>query len=77
MILDPGEKVLLRDAALIAVSLSIINEKMPEYHRSYNNSNKNCLEEKNTASFYTRGLVDNEVIAVFLQGSKVLIADSP
>lgn len=36
---------------------------------------KNCLEEKYTASFHTRGVVDNEVVPVYLQGSKGLIAE--
>lgn len=56
VVLDPGEKVLFRDAILIAVSLSIINEKLPEYHRGYNNNNnnKNCLEEKNTEHHFTQ-----------------------
>lgn len=78
VVLDPGENSPSRDAVLVAASLSIINEKLPEYHRSYNNNNKNLLGRgKRRASFYTRGLVDSGVIPVFLQGSKGLIAESP
>lgn len=79
VVLDPGENTSSRDAVLVAASLSIINEKLPEYHRSYNNNNnKNLLGRgKRRASFYTRGLVDSGVIPVFLQGSKGLIAESP
>lgn len=78
VVLDLGENVLSRDAVPFAASLSIINEKLPKYHRSYNNNNTTAWRRKKCrASFYTRGLADNEVIPVFLQESKGLIAESP
>lgn len=76
VVLDLGDNVLSRDAVPVAASLSRINEKMPEYHRTYNNNNKKLLGGKiHRASFHTRGVVDNEVVPVYLQGSKGLIAE--